>query len=61
MLARHWQHEVDQFGRLARHAVADAGGEDRLAALVAQIAVTDIGLRVSAVGDDAPILDLADQ
>ena len=61
VLARHGDRQVLDDAALAVLAVADDGGEDRAAALDAQVRVAHVGLRAGAIGDDAPVLDAPDQ
>src|SRR6202000_3495605 len=58
--ARHWQCEIGYLGRRAGLAVEGHDRELRAAAGRTKIDQSRVGLRIFAIGDDAAILDLAD-
>ena len=59
--ARHRQREILDLVQRPARAVAEHDGEQRRAAGVRDIDQPHVGLRIFAVGDDAAILDAADQ
>ena len=59
--AGHRQREIVDVGRLAGRALADQHREARDAAVQLDVEEADVGLRVLAVGEHAPVLDAADQ
>ena len=59
--AGHRQREIVDIGRPAGRPVADQHGEAGDAAGQVDVEQPDVGLRVLAIGEDAPVLDPADQ
>ena len=59
--ARHRQHEILELDAHARAAVADEDAEARAAAALLDVHEAHVGLRVLAIGQDAPVLDPADE